>query len=110
VAAYTPVRLGQAQPGTGNTTVYTVPGGRSCIVKELVVCNVTNGQVALSASLCTTGLTPGDTNRVIKDAIIDPKATVIFTFDQVLPAGGFVSVTASAAASLTVTASGVEFV
>lgn len=110
MATYTPVRLGQTQPGVGATTVYTVPGGRSAIVKELVVCNVTTGQVALSASLCLAGATPGDANRVVKDAVLDPKATVIFTFDQVLPAGGFVSATASAAASLTITASGVEFV
>lgn len=108
MADHVMTRLGQVQPGVAAGTIYTAPAGRSAMVREVVVCNVTGGSVSLSLSFCVSGATPGDVNRVLKNAPIEPNATVIFTFMQVLPTGGFVSAMASAAASLTVTVSGVE--
>jgi hypothetical protein len=109
VATYTPTRLGQAQPGTGYGNLYVVPAAKSAIIKELVVCNPTAGSVALDVSFVASGGAAGVTNAVIANAVIGAYATVIFTFAQVLATGGFIAAKASAAASLTVTASGVEF-
>jgi hypothetical protein len=106
---YTPKRLGQSQPGTSYATIYTATAV-SCIVKGICVCNVTGGSVALDLSLVASGGTAGVTNNVIANHVIPPYTTVTYTFDQVLAASGFVSAKASAAASLTVTVSGVEFV
>jgi hypothetical protein len=105
---YTPTRLGQAQPGVAFSNLYVVPAAKSAIVKGLVVCNVTGGSIALDVSLVASGGTAGDTNAVIRNHIIQPWATVMYTLDQVLATGGFVAMKASAASSLTLTLSGVE--
>lgn len=107
---YTPTRLGQAQAGVAYAALYTVPVGRSAIIKEIVVCNTTGGQVNLDVSLVASGGTAGIANAVIYSHPIDPYSTVMWTFSQVLAAGGFVSIRAGAAGALTVTASGVEIV
>lgn len=106
--AYTPLRLAQFQPGTAYATQYTVPAAKSCIVKEIVVCNPTAGSVALDVSFVASGGTAGVTNNVIANHTIGGYSTVIYTFSQVLATGGFLSAKASTAASLTVTISGVE--
>ena len=74
-----------------------------------MVCNTTAGQQAFWCSLCASGATVGDSNRVICNEIIPAYSTVIFTFAQVLATSGFVSCKAGAASSLTVTCTGVEF-
>jgi hypothetical protein len=109
VATYTPKRLGQAQPGTSYGNLYVAPADKSAIIKELVVCNPTAGTVALDVSFVASGGTAGVTNNVIANHVIGAYSTVIYTFAQVLAASGFVAAKASAAASLTVTVSGVEF-
>lgn len=109
MAVYTPTRLDQRQAAVTDTTHYTVPAAKSGIIKEIVVCNTTNGQVAFWASLCASGATVGDANRVINNEVIPANSTVIFTFAQVLATGGFVSCKAGAASSVTVTMTGVEF-
>lgn len=106
---YTPLRLGQAQPGVAYSNLYVVPVAKSAIVKGLVVCNTTGGSVALDVSLVASGGTAGVTNNVIAQHVIGPYATVMYTFDQVLATGGFVAMKASTAAALTLTLSGVEF-
>lgn len=109
MATYTPKRLDQRQAGTSDTTHYTVPGATSVIIKEVVICNTTAGSVAVWVSLCASGATVGDSNRVISNEAIGANSTVIFTFSQVLATAGFISCKAGAATSLTVTCSGVEF-
>lgn len=109
MATYTPLRLDQRQAATTDTTHYTVPGAKSAIIKEIVVCNTTAGQVPFWASLCASGATVGDANRVVCNAVIPAYTTTIFTFAQVLATGGFVSCKAGAVSSLTVTITGVEF-
>ena len=109
MATYTPKRLSQSQPGTSYATAYTVPGSTSAIIKEIVVCNTTGGSLTIDISLVASGGTAGVTNNVVAAAVIPAYTTVIYTFAQILATGGFVSMKASAATSLTVTISGVEF-
>ena len=106
---YTPKRLSQSQPGTSYATTYTVPASTSCIVKELEICNVTGGSVSIDVSLVASGGTAGVTNNIIAGWVIPAYTTVSKTLSQVLATGGFISMKASAATSLTVTVSGVEF-
>lgn len=106
---YTPKRLDQRQAGAAETTHYTVPGATSCIIKEIVFCNTTGGAISVWISLVASGGTAGDANRVISNETIQANSTTSFTFAQVLATGGFVSCKASAATSITVTISGVEF-
>jgi hypothetical protein len=106
---YTPLRLDQRQAAVTDTTHYVVPAAKSAIIKEIVICNTTAGQIAAWVSLVASGGTVGDANRVVCNEVIPAWSTVIFTFSQVLATGGFVSCKASAASSLTFTVSGVEF-
>jgi len=106
---YTPVRQGQAQAGIAFSNLYVVGAGKTAIVKTLSVCNVTAGSVALDVSLVNQGGTASDANAVVRNHTIPPYATVMYTFDQVLAAQGFVAVKASVAAALTLTLSGVEY-
>ena len=109
MATYTPTRLDQRQAATTDTTHYIVPGAKSAIIKEIVVCNTTAGSVAFWVSLVASGGTVGDANRVVCNEVIPAYSTVIFSFNQVLATGGFVSCKAGAVTSLTVTCSGAEF-
>lgn len=109
MATYTPLRLDQRQAAVTDTTHYVVPAAKSAIIKEIVICNTTAGQVSFWASMVASGGTVGDANRVICNEVIPAWTTVIFTFAQVLATGGFVSCKAGAASSLTITCTGVEF-
>lgn len=109
MATYTPLRGDQRQAATTDTTHYTVNAAKSGIIKEIIVCNTTGGSVSFWASFCASGATVGDANRVINNEVIPANSTVIFNFSSVLAASGFVSCKASAASSLTVTISAVEF-
>lgn len=106
---YTPKRLDQRQAASTETTHYTVPGATSCIVKEIVFCNTTNGAISVWVSLVASGGTAGDSNRVVSNETIQANSTTAFTFAQVLATGGFISCKASSGTSVTVTISGVEF-
>ncbi len=110
MAVYTPTRVWQGQPGTAYTSVQTVQTGRSLIVKEIIACNPTGGSVAFDVSLVASGGSAGVTNNVIANHVVPPYTTVVYTFSQVLAAGGFVAVKASVAATLTLTISGVDVV
>jgi hypothetical protein len=109
VATFTPTQLGQTQPGTSYASVYAVPAATSCIVKEIIVCNTTGTAVVLDISFVPSGGTAGVANNVVSQEQIGAYSTVIFTFSSVLPTGAFVSARANVAASLTLTASGIQF-
>ena len=108
MATFTAKQLGQIQPGTSYTTVYTAPGATSCIIKEVVVCNTSGSAVVFDLSFVASGGTAGVTNNVCSQHQIGAYATVSYVFSQVIATGGFVSARANTAAALTVTASGVE--
>lgn len=106
--AYTPKQLYQGQPGTSYATAYTATAV-SCILREVVVANPTAGSVTLDLSVVASGGTAGVTNNIIPNAVIGGYSVVIFSFSTVMAPSGFISAKASAAASLTLTISGVEF-
>lgn len=108
--AYTPKKFFQVQPGTGETTQYTVPGATSAILKEVIVANVTTGAVTFEMSMVPSGGTAGVANRIIPVVSIAANTIVQFLIYEVMVTGDFLSTKASAATSLTVTSSGVTFV
>lgn len=108
--AYTPTRLAQScVASTTETTVYTVPGSTSCIVKQVVVANVTATAATTSLSLVASGGTAGVTNRIYEQLSIPANSTVTFDLSQVLATGGFISVKQGTASAITTTISGVQF-
>jgi hypothetical protein len=110
LATYTPKEFFQIQPGTAETTQYTVPAATSAILREIVVANVTGSPVTFEFSKVASGGTAGAANRLIPAVSIPALTTVSFTYEEVMATGGFMSTKAGTAAALTVTCSGVTFV
>jgi hypothetical protein len=110
LAAYTPVQLAQAQPGTSYGTIYTVPAATTVIVKEIVACNTTGSAVVLDISYVPSGGTAGVANNIVAQEQIGAYSTVVFLLASVLPTGAFIAARANIASALTLTASGVTVV
>jgi hypothetical protein len=106
---YTPKRLAQSSPvGTADTTIYTVPGGRLAIVKQLMISNTGVGSISVSVSIVPLGGAAGPTNRIITDAVLSGKSVLVFDLSQVMTTGDFISVKTSVSSSAAFTVSGVE--
>jgi len=91
------------------TTQYTATNAKA-IIDKFTATNTSAGNVTLSVNLVTSGGTAGVSNLVVDARSIAPDETYTFPelVGQVLDAGGFISTIASAAASLTIRASGRE--
>lgn len=106
--ANTPKRLYQGQPGTAETTLYTVPASTSTIVKEIILTNTTTTVAAASISAVPSGGTAGAANRIIAGFSIAANDTKIVPLSTVLNTGDFLSGLQGTASAITVTISGVE--
>lgn len=99
-----------SQIAAANTTYYTATNIRARIDK-CTVCNNSGGAVTFDLYLVPTGGTAGVTNQIIKTKSVADKET--YTCPEAvghwLESGGFISAGASAATSLTLVVSGIEF-
>lgn len=91
------------------TTVYTATNCRT-IIDCFTATNQTASNVTISVNLVASGGAAGADNRVVKDRAIQPNETYVFPelTGQSLEPNGFISVIASSAAALTLSASGRE--
>ena len=91
------------------TTQYTVINARA-IIDKFTATNTSAGNVTISVNLVAGGGTAGASNLIVDTRSIAPDETYTFPelVGQVLEAGSFISTIASAAASLTIRASGRE--
>lgn len=106
---YTPRRLAQAAPSsTGETSIYTVPGGELAIVKQIMISNTGVGSITVAVSVVPLGGTAGAANRVVPDTTLPGKSVLVFDMSQVMNTGDFISVKTNSADAATFTVSGVE--
>jgi hypothetical protein len=91
------------------TTQYTAVNAKA-IIDKFTVTNTSAGNVTFSANLVTVGDSAGASNLIIDATSIAADATYTCPelVGQALESGGFISTIASAAASLTIRASGRE--
>lgn len=109
MATYTETQLAQSNvASTTETTVYTVPGSTTTVVKQIVVANVTAADVTTSLSLVPSGGSAGVTNRLYEQTTIPAYSTVTFDLSQVMDTGDFISIKQGTASGVTTTISGVE--
>lgn len=109
MAVYTPRRLAQAQlTTTSETTLYTVPGGRLAIVKQILLSNTTASTVVADVSIVPAAGSGGVTNRVASQVGVPPNSILVVDLSQVMVAADFISAKAGTANALTLTISGVE--
>jgi hypothetical protein len=97
------------QAENAQTTQYTAVNAKA-IIDKFTVTNTSAGNVTFSCNLVTVGGSAGASNLIIDATSIAPDATYTCPelVGQALESGGFISTIASAAASLTIRASGRE--
>jgi hypothetical protein len=103
----TPLKLGQAAMTTGYVTLYTSPANTRTFVKDLDIINTTGAIVYIYVSLVPVGGTPGTSNALLYNNALPAYTTVQWAGSQILNAGDFISVKASAV-GCTITVSGAE--
>ena len=91
------------------TTQY-VATGVTTIIDKFTATNFSSGMVNVSVNLAAVSEATGNSNLIVKTRTLQPGET--YTFPEIvghtLPAGGFVSTLASAAAAVNLRASGRE--
>ena len=97
------------QADSTQTTLYVANNVR-CVIDKFTVTNTGAANASISVNLVASGGTPGDNNLVTKARAIVPGETwsAPELVGQVLESGGYISTIASAAATLTISASGRE--
>lgn len=97
------------QVENAQTTQYTAVNATT-VIDKFTVTNTSAGNVTFSANLVTVADAAGTANLIIKTRSIAPNETYPCPelVGQVMASGGFISTLASAAASLTMRASGRE--
>ena len=97
------------QADSTQTTLY-VANNVKCVIDKFTVTNTGAANATISVNLVASGGTPGDNNLVTKARAIVPGETwsAPELVGQVLESGGYISTIASAAATLTISASGRE--
>jgi hypothetical protein len=106
----TPVKLGQTVMTTGATTLYTVPASTRTFVKDIDIINTDNSGVTFDVYLVPSAGTAGVSNALFYQQPIAAKQTIQWQGTQILNTGDTIQVKASAATSITITASGGEAV
>lgn len=91
------------------TTQYTALNCKT-LIDKFTVTNTSSSNVTFSCNLVATGGSASNSNIIVKDRSIAPNEsyTCPDLVGQVLEDGGFISTIASAASSLTISASGRE--
>ncbi len=97
------------QAESAQTTQYTADSVKT-IIDKFTATNTSAANVTISVNLVASGDTAGSDNLITKTRTIVPNETYTFPelIGQTLEDGGFISTIASAATSLTISASGRE--
>jgi hypothetical protein len=111
ITSVIPKVLASAQIASGDNTVYTVGASKAAKLAKLVVANVSASAVVVSVSIVPSGGTVDGTHKIMSaSSLAAGDSTVITEAENIwLGAGDFISVNASAATSVNVLASGLEF-
>ena len=103
----TPVRLGRAAMTTSYVTIYTTPANTRAFVKDIDIVNTTGAAISVYVSLVLVAGTAGTSNALFYANSIPANTTMQWAGTQILDAGEFISVKASAS-GCTITISGAE--
>lgn len=92
------------------TTQYVSPSSTTTIIDKFTATNFSSGMVNVSVNLGAVSEATGNSNLIVKTRTLQPGETYTFPeiVGHILPAGGYVSTLASAAAAVNLRASGRE--
>lgn len=92
------------------TNEYTVPAGTRTIIDKFTATNISGGAVTLNVHIVPPGGSADNSNKILSSVSIASNATLDSAAmqNQIMSATGFISVSASAASSIVIRASGRE--
>jgi len=72
--------LGQNNPGTTATSIYTVPSATSAVISSIVICNTSAAAKTFRIHVvATSGTTAATTNAIAYDNAIPANETIVLT-------------------------------
>lgn len=91
--------------------LYTVPAGKTAIIRSAVIVNVTGGAVTVDVYLVGSGGAAGPENQILRNHSLAADATyeIPGALRQVLAAGGMIQASAGTSSGVTMRASGVTY-
>jgi len=109
----TPVQIAQAALTTSYATLYTVPTNPTTptrtYLKQIDVCNTTNGAITFNLHIVPATFSAGTQNALFYAQSVAANTTFSYIGVQILPTSSFISAKASTT-GLTITISGEEAV
>jgi hypothetical protein len=73
-------QLGQNNPGTSATSIYTAPAAGSAVVSSIVICNTSAAAKTFRIHVCTTSATAAaTTNAIAYDNAVPANETIVMT-------------------------------
>ena len=111
MAAATPKRMvDPIQLGTSaSATLYAPTSGVIGVIKEIVLSNPTANAATVSVFLVPSGGTAGNSTAIIPGITLSGNSFGTFPFSQVIGSSDALKASASAATTITMTVSGVEY-
>lgn len=107
--AYTPkILFPTAYPSNAGNTLYTVPGGASAIVKNIVMTNTTSNDATLHLSVVPSAGSASASNRILSDHTVPANGVNTLDVSVVMPSGASLHGTNTTNQAIAVTISGVE--
>lgn len=106
--AYTVKGLGQTLLADTATTIYTVPGATTAIVRDIMICNTDTTSRTFTIWLDISGTGATDSEAIFDTVTIDANDYLHWTGFQVMTAASTIKGVASVASVINVTVSGVE--
>lgn len=99
MATITPIKIAQGAIGTTLSTFYTVPASSTLLVKDFDICNTTAATITITMYLVPSGGTAGSSNMIVPAYSLPANAMMQWAGTQVLNAGDFIQIVASAVGS-----------
>ena len=109
MAVFTPKRLaGPAFLTTSAAAAYTVPAGKTGVVKQIILNNTSANAVTVSAHIVPNAGSASASNQVITGLSIAAGSQIIWAADIPLAVGESVQLLASTSSAVTSTVTGIE--
>lgn len=109
--AITPARLIAGSQIAASATTYYTATNKKARIDAMTLCNTTGGAITVDIHLVPSGGSATASNQILQDYSVAANSAVVVTqaIGHWLEAGGTIQASASAATSVTLVASGVEY-
>lgn len=107
--AYTPTKLCQATVTTSIATYYTVPAGKTAIVKQVLIVNANTSATNVGVFRTPSGVSASSNHLVIPHVAVPPYDFLLLDVSWVMSAGDFLSAIKTGATEVYLNADGIIY-